>query len=256
MGLGKTVMVLALLDARRQVNSRARRTRPSIVVVPRSLVFNWMRRGGAVRAGAEGARLHRQSQRDRGVDPRVDLVLTTYGTLRRDAALLTAIEFDYAILDEAQAIKNAATASAKAARLLRARHRLALSGTPIENHLGELWSLFEFLNPGTARNGEGLSARELGARRAARRSSSGSSRGAAAVHPAPHEGAGRAANCRERTEQTLHCELEARAAAALRRTARALPRRRCSRASRTRRRQSIEDADPRSAAAAAAGGVP
>ena len=58
------------------------------------------------------------------------------------------VEFDYVILDEAQAIKNAATAAAKAARLLRGKHRLALSGTPIENHLGELWSLFEFLNPG------------------------------------------------------------------------------------------------------------
>src|SRR5206468_451524 len=85
-------------------------------------------------------------------DPRAiraaDVVLTTYGTMRRDAATLNAIEFDYAILDEAQAIKNAATASAKAARLLKAKHRLALSGTPIENHLGELWSLFEFLNPG------------------------------------------------------------------------------------------------------------
>ncbi len=77
-----------------------------------------------------------------------DLVLTTYGTLRRDAAQLKDVEFDYVILDEAQAIKNATTASAKAARLLRGRHRLALSGTPIENHLGELWSLFDFLNPG------------------------------------------------------------------------------------------------------------
>src|SRR5260370_164575 len=58
------------------------------------------------------------------------------------------MKFDSAILDEAQSIKNSATAWAKAARLLRARHRLALSGTPVENHLGELWSLFEFLNPG------------------------------------------------------------------------------------------------------------
>jgi SNF2 family DNA or RNA helicase len=77
-----------------------------------------------------------------------DLVLTTYGTLRRDAAHLAAIPFEYVILDESQAIKNASSASAKAARLLTAAHRLALSGTPIENHLGELWSLFEFLNPG------------------------------------------------------------------------------------------------------------
>src|SRR6185369_13109459 len=61
---------------------------------------------------------------------------------------LSAVDFEYVILDEAQAIKNASSQVAKASRLLRARHRLALSGTPIENHLGELWSLFEFLNPG------------------------------------------------------------------------------------------------------------
>jgi SNF2 family DNA or RNA helicase len=78
----------------------------------------------------------------------VDVVLTTYGTLRRDAAELASIQFDYAILDEAQAIKTAGSASAKAARLLRADHRLAMTGTPIENRLEELWSLFEFLNPG------------------------------------------------------------------------------------------------------------
>jgi len=75
-------------------------------------------------------------------------VLTTYGTLRRDAPRLVDLAFDYVVLDESQAIKNAATASAKAARLLNARFRLALSGTPIENHLGELRSLFDFLNPG------------------------------------------------------------------------------------------------------------
>jgi SNF2 family DNA or RNA helicase len=77
-----------------------------------------------------------------------DLIVTTYGTLRTDIAELTQIEFDYLILDEAQAIKNAESQAAKAARLLRGSHRLAMSGTPIENHLGELWSIFEFLNPG------------------------------------------------------------------------------------------------------------
>src|SRR5207253_7595980 len=70
------------------------------------------------------------------------------GTLRRDAVHFRDVEFDFVILGEAQAIKNAKTESAKAARLLHGKHRLALSGTPIENHLGELWSLFEFLNPG------------------------------------------------------------------------------------------------------------
>src|SRR6202012_2009205 len=79
---------------------------------------------------------------------RHDLVLSPYGTLLRDAPQLAEIQFDYVVLDEAQAVKNASTASAKAVRLLRGEHRLALSGTPVENHLGELWSLFEFLNPG------------------------------------------------------------------------------------------------------------
>jgi SNF2 family DNA or RNA helicase len=77
-----------------------------------------------------------------------DLIITTYATMRLDIETLKDLPLDYAILDEAQAIKNASTASAKAARLLQAEHRLALSGTPIENHLGELFSLFDFLNPG------------------------------------------------------------------------------------------------------------
>jgi len=72
----------------------------------------------------------------------------TYGTLRSDAVQFKDIRFDYCILDEAQAIKNSSTLAAKAVRLLKADHRLAMSGTPVENHLGELWSLFEFLNPG------------------------------------------------------------------------------------------------------------
>jgi len=77
-----------------------------------------------------------------------DLVLTTYGTLRRDIGFLAKVEFDTIILDEAQAIKNPESQTAKASRLLQAHHRLALTGTPIENHLGELGSIFEFLNPG------------------------------------------------------------------------------------------------------------
>ena len=75
-------------------------------------------------------------------------MITTYGTLRRDILTHRETEFDYVVLDEAQSIKNAASQAAKACRLLRARHRLALTGTPVENHIGELWSIFEFLNPG------------------------------------------------------------------------------------------------------------
>ncbi|CAN5872376.1 hypothetical protein BH24ACI5_BH24ACI5_18030 [soil metagenome] len=145
MGLGKTVMVLALLDARRTDQGGPRR--PSVAVVPRSLVFNWM--AEATRFAPELRVLdYTGPQRGDASIADYDLVLTTYGTLRRDAARLSAEEFDYVILDEAQAVKNVATASSKAVRLLRGRHRLALSGTPVENHIGELWSLFEFLNPG------------------------------------------------------------------------------------------------------------
>ena len=148
MGLGKTVQVLALLEARREQRA-AEGLPPSLVVVPRSLVFNWL---------AEAAQFtpalrvldHTGTGRAQDAEPLAghDVVLTTYGTLRRDVAVLKETELDYVILDEAQAIKNAASQTAKAARLLRGRHRLALTGTPIENHLGELWSLLEFLNPG------------------------------------------------------------------------------------------------------------
>jgi superfamily II DNA or RNA helicase len=149
MGLGKTIMVLALL-ARVHDGSRTKKAgRPSLVVAPRSLVFNWRQEAEKFTPGLrvlEYAGSDRTALREAMSD--YDLVLTTYGTLRRDAPYLAEIPFDYVVLDESQAIKNAASGSAKATRLLDARHRLALSGTPIENHLGELWSLFEFLNPG------------------------------------------------------------------------------------------------------------
>jgi superfamily II DNA or RNA helicase len=148
MGLGKTVMVLALFAARRdQVAPHTRL--PSLVVAPRSLVFNWRQEAARFAPSLrvlEYVGSSRAALRASFAD--YDLVLTTYGTLRRDGPDLAGVQFDYVVLDEAQAIKNAASVSAKATRVLRARFRLALSGTPIENHLGELWSLFEFLNPG------------------------------------------------------------------------------------------------------------
>lgn len=137
MGLGKTVQVLALLLSRR---GKGR----SLVVVPRSIVFNWKSEAERFTPGLRVAEYM-------GIGRRLeeaDVVLTTYGTVRRDAHLLKDVRFDYVILDEAQAIKNGGSATAKAVRLLKADHRLAMSGTPIENHLGELWSLMEFLNPG------------------------------------------------------------------------------------------------------------
>jgi len=152
MGLGKTVQVLALLESRRSLrvsNGFGEPPPPSLVVVPRSLIFNWKREAARF---VPGLRIldHTGGERTKGCEhfDEYDVVLTTYGTLRRDTVLFREKTFDYLILDEAQAIKNASTESAKAARLLRANYRLALSGTPIENHLGELWSLLEFLNPG------------------------------------------------------------------------------------------------------------
>jgi superfamily II DNA or RNA helicase len=147
MGLGKTVVVLALLEARRTEVTRSRR--PSLVVLPRSLVFNWISEAARF---APALRVLDFARADRHVASddlaAVDVVLTTYGTLRRDVARLQPHHFDYIVLDEAQAIKNESTATAKAVRLLQGDHRLALTGTPVENHLGELFSLFEFLNPG------------------------------------------------------------------------------------------------------------
>ncbi len=150
MGLGKTVQVLALLQSRRTRPLKRGQTRlPSLAVVPKSLVFNWMdeaeRFAPRLRVG-DYTGPDRKALLDQ-LD-QYDLLVTTYGTLRRDIVRLKEQRFDYAILDESQAIKNANSQAAKACRLLQADHRLAMTGTPIENHLGELWSLFEFLNPG------------------------------------------------------------------------------------------------------------
>jgi len=160
MGLGKTVQVLALLEARRTL---AGERRPSLVVAPRSLVFNWLDEARRFTPGLSVVDYTGADRAERLAEhPGADLYVTTYGTLRRDAPELAARRFDYLVLDEAQAIKNASSVAAKAARLLRADHRLALSGTPVENHLGELWSLLEFLNPGMlgkSRAFQGLAAR-------------------------------------------------------------------------------------------------
>ena len=147
MGLGKTVQLLALLQER--ADQKVEPFYPTLIVVPKSLLFNWMEEGQRFTPelkmmeyiGIERAQLRDDFHK-------VDVILTTYGTLRRDVYQLKDIPFDYIVLDEAQTIKNAASQVAKASRLLNARYRVALSGTPIENHLGDLWSIFEFLNPG------------------------------------------------------------------------------------------------------------
>jgi len=163
MGLGKTVQVLAMLEERRQKRTASAREAgngntpirrngvpgPSLVVAPKSLVFNWIQEAKRFTPQLkvlDHTGPNRMKPGEHFED--YDLILTTYGTLRKEAVEFKDVRFDYCILDEGQAIKNANTQSAKAVRLIHANQRLALSGTPIENHLGELWSLFEFLNPG------------------------------------------------------------------------------------------------------------
>ncbi len=147
MGVGKTAQVLALLETRRELRAAGQVDAPSLAVVPKSLIFNWKQEVERFTPQLRVLDYTGTGRRKEDIDG-YDLVLTTYGTLRRDALHFKDKVFDYVILDEAQAIKNEKTGSAKAARLLRGKHRLAMSGTPVENHLGELWSLFEFLNPG------------------------------------------------------------------------------------------------------------
>ncbi|MCP4664288.1 MAG: DEAD/DEAH box helicase, partial [bacterium] len=137
------------LQQRRLRPVPATERRPSLIVVPRSLVYNWIDE-----AARFTPKLRVLSYTGMGREELLDqfdevnAVVTTYGTLRRDILVLKDIPFDYVILDEAQAIKNAASQTAKVCRLIQADYRLALTGTPVENHLGELWSIFEFLNPG------------------------------------------------------------------------------------------------------------
>ncbi|MBM82365.1 MAG: helicase SNF2 [Planctomycetaceae bacterium] len=147
MGLGKTVQLLALLEDR--YDKSQNKLHPTLIVVPKSLLFNWMqeierftpRLKALDYTGLERAKLRDDFKK-------YHVIMTTYGTLRRDIMALKDYRFDRVVLDEAQTIKNSGSQVAKASRLLQADHRIALSGTPIENHLGDMWSIFEFLNPG------------------------------------------------------------------------------------------------------------
>lgn len=150
MGLGKTVQVLASLAAAAAEPGRA--VRPSLLVAPRSVLDNWRAEAARFVPGLAVLDFSRPDrwEKDAGAIERSDLVLSTYALVRTDAAEFEqrGQRFFLVILDEAHVAKNADSLTSKAVRLLRAHHRLAITGTPVENHLGELWSLFEFLNPG------------------------------------------------------------------------------------------------------------
>ena len=150
MGLGKTIQVLALLLVRRREAGRAR---PSLLVAPASLLGNWVAELARFAPGLRALVVHPSAMTaaaQKALTPAAldaDLVITTYGTLHRVPAL-TAAAWDLAIIDEAQAIKNPGARQTRAVKQLTARARIALTGTPVENRLGDLWSLFDFVNPG------------------------------------------------------------------------------------------------------------
>ena len=142
MGLGKTLQAIALITSRPQ-------DRPHLVVCPTSVVSTWERELGRFAPGVPVVRHHGP---DREVTPRAfqagQVVITSYALLRRDIELLERVGWDVVVFDEAQQIKNPGSKGAQAARSLEARARVAMTGTPIENRLAELWSVIDVTNPG------------------------------------------------------------------------------------------------------------
>lgn len=146
MGLGKTVQTLAHLCIEQ---AAGRLDRPALIVCPTSLIPNWTAEAARFAPGLRVLPLHGPARKARFAEIGAhDLVLTTYPLLARDSEALAAQEWHAVILDEAQMIKNPNAETTRQARLLQARHRFCLSGTPLQNHLGELWSIFDFLSPG------------------------------------------------------------------------------------------------------------
>ena len=154
MGLGKTVQVIALLLSVRNPAPQVGAIQPSIVVAPTTLTYNWLSElerfapelSVMVMAGTAAQRAS-QIRHVKEVGD-VDVLITSYPLIRQDIQLLSDIDFRFAILDEAQHIKNAGSKGAIAVRQLRAQTRFALTGTPLENGVGELWSIFNFVLPG------------------------------------------------------------------------------------------------------------
>jgi superfamily II DNA or RNA helicase len=145
MGLGKTIQAIALLLTEKSAGHKG----PSLLVAPTSVVYNWEQEIAKFGPDLKVLVLHGSDRHARMADvPDADVVVTSYGLLQRDKSILLEQPFHYVILDEAQKIKNPRSQAAKLACKLQARHRLCLTGTPIENNLLEFWSLFHFLMPG------------------------------------------------------------------------------------------------------------
>jgi SNF2 family DNA or RNA helicase len=174
MGLGKTLQMLAFIRSRRETarsstnqntprelpidqgpaltsiaNPIGQRVAPALVVCPTSLVFNWCEEARKFAPelrvlALHGARRHALFNQI----PQADVIVTSYALIRRDAQAYRDFEFDIVVLDEAQHIKNRQTQNAQAVKAVRARHRFVLTGTPLENSVLDLWSIFDFLMPG------------------------------------------------------------------------------------------------------------
>ncbi|WP_443216970.1 DEAD/DEAH box helicase [Saccharothrix sp. ALI-22-I] len=141
MGLGKTVQLLALEAHNRRHGKRL----PTLLVCPMSVVGNWQREAARFTPDLEVRVYHGA---DRALDVNCDMVITTYAVVARDVGKLMGVSWDRVVLDEAQNVKNSSTRQSRVVRALPARHRVALTGTPVENRLAELWSLMDFVNPG------------------------------------------------------------------------------------------------------------
>lgn len=146
MGLGKTVQTLAHLCIEK---NNGHRERPNLIIAPTSLMVNWKNETARFAPNLKVLIFHGDDRKTYADEiSKYDVILTTYPLLTRDKEILLAHNYHYVILDEAQYIKNAKTKSTQIVNQLKANHRLCLTGTPMENHLDELWSLFNFLMPG------------------------------------------------------------------------------------------------------------
>lgn len=146
MGLGKTLQTLAFLRFVRQQDPLSK---PMLIVCPTSLVFNWVAEAKRFTPSLTVLALHGPDRHALfGQIPDHDLIVTSYALIRRDAERYREMEFDTVVLDEAQHIKNRQTQNAQAVKAVRSQHRLVLTGTPIENSVLDLWSIFDFLMPG------------------------------------------------------------------------------------------------------------
>ena len=145
MGLGKTVQTIALLLAVKQEEKQVR----ALIVAPTSVVTNWERELARFSPTLSVALWHGADRKEQAESvKRAEVIITSYALLRRDEEFLANLDLTYAILDEAQHIKNPMSATAAAAKRVKAKRRLALTGTPIENRLSEIWSIFDFVSPG------------------------------------------------------------------------------------------------------------